>query len=277
MDPFLEDPAIFSDLHDRFITYLSESLNAALPEPYYTGIAARVWVEVSHRRIGPDVNVLRPEPSFNGGKLSGGGGVAVAEAVLAEPVIIQVPDEEFEEEYRETFLEIYAQPGERLVTTVEVLSWANKTPGDHGQDQYLRKQREVLRSQVHLVEVDLLRGGTHNTAVPHALAVARTGSFDYHVCVHLFDKRQEYLVYPIRLGMRLPIVAIPLLPGDAAVRVDLQAVLDRCYDAAQYHRRVRYRDRTPVPPLRPEQAEWVQRLLQEKGILEPPSCPEQEA
>jgi hypothetical protein len=265
MDPFLEDPAIFPDLHDRLVTYLSESLNAHLPAPYYAGIASRVWLEVSERRVEPDINVLRPERSVSRGGTDAGGGVAVAEAVQAEPVVVHVPIEEI----RETFLEIYARPGgERLVTTIEVLSLANKTPGAHGRDQYLKKQREIRDSQVHLVEIDLLRGGVPSTAVPRDHAVARAGTFDYHVCVHRFDRREDFFVYPIRLGGRLPTVAIPLLPGDPAVGVDLQAVLDRCYDTGQYRRRVRYRERPPAP-LDPEQAGWAERTLREKGILEP--------
>lgn len=270
MDPFLEDPAIFPDLHDSLITYLREALNAQLPAPYFAGIASRVWVEVSERRIEPDVNVLRPErPPPGGGTFGDGGGVAVAEAVQVEPVVVHVPLEEI----RETFLEIYARPGgERLVTTIEVLSLANKTPGAHGRALYLKKQGEILNSQVHLVEIDLLRGGIHSTAVPLDHAVARAGTFDYHVCVHRFDTPEDYFLYPIRLGRRLPAVGIPLLPGDPAVDVnaDLQAVLDRCYDTGHYLRRVRYHRRTPVPPLDPVQAEWAETVLRAKGLLEPP-------
>ena len=45
---------------------------------------------------------------------------------------------------------------------------------------------------------------------------------------------------------------VPLLPGDPSVTVDLQALLDRCYDAGPYRRRIRYADLTPQPPLRPD-------------------------
>src|SRR5207302_681231 len=149
------------------------------------------------------------------------------------------------------------QPGgERLVTTVEVLSRTNKSPGEHGRDLYVQKQQEVLKHKVHLVEIDLLRGGEHTTAVPLEEAVARAGSFDYHVCVHRFDRPYDYFVYPIQLGNRLPAIAIPLLPEHTAVRIDLQPVLDRCYDSGLYRRRVRYGEHTPVPSLSAEQAEW---------------------
>jgi hypothetical protein len=231
MDPYLEDPAVFPDLHDSFVVYLSAAVNALLPPPYYSGIASRTWF-------------LRS--AFG------------------------------EEEIRETFLEICAQPGaEYVVTSVEILSPLDKTPGDYGRELYQKKQREALCSQVHLIEIDLLRGGTPTTAIPPEHALARAGRFDYHVCVHQFDRQEDCIIYPIQLPQRLPILPVPLLPGDPPVKVDLQAVLDRCYDTGNYNRRVRYRERQPAPPLRPEQTTWAEQLLRAKGILDPlPATPE---
>jgi hypothetical protein len=261
MDPYLEDPAVFPDLHDSMITYLREALQARLPEPYYAALGSRVWVDYSDRTIGPDVNVLhrgRERPSEG----SPAGAVALA-APRAMPVRVYVPHDEM----REPFIEIVARDGRRVVTSIEILSLANKAPGAHGRDLYLQKQREVLRSQAHLVEIDLLRGGHPTTAVPLERALAETGPFDYHVCVHRFDRLEEFLVYPIQLPERLPEVAVPLLPGDATVAVDLQAVLDRCYDGGGYGRRIEYATRVPVPQLRPDQSEWANGVLREKGLL----------
>src|SRR5438067_9372998 len=61
MDPFLEHPAIFPGLHDRFITYLSEELQRSLPVPYFVEINERVIIEAAERSIGPDVDVVRGE------------------------------------------------------------------------------------------------------------------------------------------------------------------------------------------------------------------------
>jgi hypothetical protein len=265
MDPYLEDPAVFPDLHDRVIYCLSDALNAVLPPPYFAGIASRVWVEASQCRVVPDVNVLRPPDSVNGGAHAGGGGVAVA--VATEPVVVRLAQEEL----RETYLEIHAQPGgERVVTTIEVLSLANKTPAGHGRTPYLQKQREALESQVHLVEIDLLRGGLHTTAVPIDAAVAAAGFFDYHVCVHRWNLADTYFLYPVHLQGRLPVLSVPLLPDHAPVSVDLKAVLDRCYDSGQYRRRVRYGGQL-APPLRPEQTAWAEQILRAAGLLEGPA------
>ncbi len=111
MDPFLEDPAVFPDLHDRLIFCLSEALNAVLPAPYFTGIASRVWVEASRRRIEPDVNVLRPGQTVNGGGHAGGGGRRRRGRSRGDGAGRH--RDRASEEVREAFLEIHARAGRR--------------------------------------------------------------------------------------------------------------------------------------------------------------------
>jgi hypothetical protein len=262
MDPYLEHPAVFPGLHDRMITYASDELQARLPEPYYAEISDRLWVEVSERSIEPDVNVLEGRERTEDGTrepVQNGGGVAT----LAKPVVITVPHDEF----REPYLEIIARTGDedRIVTTIEILSPTNKRRGARGRELYLQKQREILNSTTHLVEIDLLRGGEHTTSVPHAFAVHKAGRFDYHVCVHRADRFEDYFVYPILLRGSLPAIEIPLLPDAPRVALDLQAVLNLCYDRGPYRRRIRYRDAEPVPPLREEDRAWAAGLLAERS------------
>jgi hypothetical protein len=263
MDPFLEHPAFFPGVHDSFLTYLREALQGALPAPYFAEINERLWVDTSERNIGPDVDVLRgdaPGPGLS----QGNGGVAVL-AEPTQPILITVPVEE----HRQTYLEIRTpvDDRERVVTTIEVLSPANKTPGPKGRTLYLQKQGEVLDSDSHLVEIDLLRGGTHTTAVPLERLRAKAPPFDYHVCVHGFDVLGTFAAYTIRLAERLPPIAVPLLPGDGNVTVDLQAVFGRCYDTGPYRRRVRYEPARIEPPLHAEQLEWATQLLRTQGLL----------
>lgn len=266
MDPFLEDPAVFPDLHDNLIAEMRNAINAQLPPPYYARSASRVWVEPSQRRVGPDVNVLRPERPGAGS--ASPAPVATASARL--PVVVRIPLEE----HRQTYLDIYAKPGEeRLVTTIEILSLTNKISGGEGRPQYLQKQREVLGSKVNLVEIDLLRGGQHTTAVRLEDALAKAGPFDYHICVRAFEEPTDFVIYPISLGERLPVLGIPLLPGDGAVPVDLQLLLDRCYDSGLYQRSISYTHRVPAPPLRTEQTAWIEQLLRDKGIIPAATMP----
>ena len=257
MDPFLEQPDIFPDFHDRFVTHVSEAIQKRLPPPYLAGLGRRAWIEVSERFIGPDVQVVH---SRRGGRGTGGdAAVAVATPPRSRLLVIRVPHDE----RSEPLVEIYLGrgSGRRLVTALEVLSWSNKTPGERGRDLYLRKQREILDSQVHLVEIDLLRGGEHTTAVPRRRLANAVEAFDYHVCIHHFDNLEDYFVHPIRLNEPLPEIDIPLLPGDPPISLDLQAVFQRTYEAGPYEREIDYRQDTPVPPLTAEQQKWMRGLL----------------
>jgi hypothetical protein len=112
-----------------------------------------------------------------------------------------------------------------------------------------------------LVEIDLLRGGMHTTAVALDWLVAKAGPFDYHVSVHRFDQPLDYFVYPSRLSEPLPEIFIPLLPGDGSVALDLQALFEQCYDRGPYQRKVRYLRESVVPPLSAEQWSWASQVL----------------
>jgi hypothetical protein len=258
MDPYLENPEIFPDFHDSFITYLREDLQPKLPASYFAVLGRRVWMEMSRQLIGPDVEV-RHTARLSGRVPESARSVAVATSPEAHPVVVRVAHDEF----REPLIEIYARSdqGKRLVASIEMLSITNKTPGEHGRDLYRRKQGEILASQVHLVEIDLLRGGQHTTAVPLRAIVDACGLYDYHALVHGFDDVETFFVYPINLEDRLPLVAIPLLPGDSAVTVNLQAVFNRCYDAGPYAREIRYGEDVLIPPLEIEKADWVAEVL----------------
>jgi hypothetical protein len=259
MDPYLEGPAIWPDLHQTFISYLREALNAVLPAPLYCSAANRVYVEETERRIEPDADILHPNGTLNGSPFGdGNGGVAVANQVEAHPVLFDL----LEDDNTEWFAEIHAAPGgERLVTTIELLSPTNKQPGSTGAKMYREKQREMLDAPVNLVEIDLLRGGHHSTAVPVAAVHRKVGMFEYHICVRRFARPSRREVYPIRLADALPPIAIPLLPGLPDLIIALQPILNRVYDTGQYTRRVRYHEPVPPPELTAEQQSWVAERL----------------
>jgi len=256
MDPFLESPVYFSDLHDGLIYNLQAQLQRELPGAYYASKSDRVWVEVAddRRMIEPDVTVLRrPGPS-------GDPAPPPAKTAVAEPFVIPVLHDEF----RETSVDILTRraEGEAIVATIEILSAANKRPGNTGRGLYLQKQREVIDGgRTHLIEIDLLRSGTHTTAVSRTGALRMCGPFDYHVCLRRAGVWTEASVCPIRLRDRLPQFAIPLMPGDGEVIVDLQIAFDRSYDVGPFAKRVDYAGPIPEPPLAPEDTAWVAERL----------------
>lgn len=257
MDPYLEDHEIFPNLHSTFITYLQEVLQPRLPEPYYAAVSRRTWIEMTDRLVEPDVDVLIEAKHQRQNEAPSS--VAVAPQSGSRAVVIHVP----QDERREAFLEIWAgqRPNRRLVTSLEVLSPTNKTPGQRGRDLYQRKQREMVDSDVHLVEIDLLRSGRHTTLVPLERLQTEAGRYDYHVCIHRFDHFEDLIIYPFLLEEPLPKVEVPLLPGDGYVEVDLQIVFNRAYDSGPYRREIKYEQETPQPPLDEERMEWASELI----------------
>ncbi len=196
MDPYLEHPRFFHGFHNKLITYIEEQLQPLLPEAYYADSRQRVWLELTRRSVEPDVKVMREREAAHRSRSPGG--VAVAEPVVrtdfeaSQPVLITLEDV-VGGEHIETFLEIHSRRGgqDRLIAVIEVVSPSNKTPSHQGFEQYRQKQREVLAGQPHLIEIDLLRKGTHVTAVPRDVARAKAGPSDYHVSVHRFDRPQD--------------------------------------------------------------------------------------
>jgi hypothetical protein len=65
------------------------------------------------------------------------------------------------------------------------------------------------------VEIDLLRGG-------RPMPLENRPKCDYSVLVNRAEARPWAGFWPIDLRPRLPIIPIPLLPGDRDARIDLQ-------------------------------------------------------
>ncbi len=255
-DPFQAHPDFFPDLHGALHVYIRESLQRSLPPPYFAVINERLWVETTARYIEPDTVVLY-------GDWSAVESSAVAQAATptrTRPLVFEAAHDQRSESFVENRTRL-AEGGERVVTAIEVLSLSNKARGDKGRELYLQKQAEILASEVHLVEVDLLRGGEHTTPMPLDRLRRKAGPFDYHVSVHRFDQRGRFFIYPWPLPAPLPVIGVPLLPGDDEVSLDLQAVFNRCYDTGPYARRVVYDPARLVPALNPDKTDWLEQAF----------------
>jgi hypothetical protein len=254
----LESPLYWQDFHERFIAYAAEALQPQLPPRYRARINERVVLEAVERAIIPDVTVIQRAALGDRGVQAGESGITSMAVEVDDPMLFSA----FADDLREAFVEIIDRLGQRVITIVELLSPANKTPGA-GREQYLQKQEEVLRSQTNLVEIDLLHEGPHTIAVPHTNLV-RHGPFYGLVNVRRAAQPLQCEVYFVRLPDRLPRIRIPLLPEDHDVALDLPAIFTHCYDAARYDLDVDY---TQPPPLALSPAEhtWVEHWLHEKG------------
>jgi len=259
MDPYLEDPVLWQGVHQGIIGAARAVLNTVLPMGYVADIGERVYILEPGRSIYPDVAVFeQPPPPATGQR--GAPGTAVA-TPSDPPWVLTVEPAEI----REVFIKIVPVGREsHVVTVIEVLSPSNKTAGSEGRELYLTKQREVLASQTHLIEIDLLRSGEHTVAPPRAHLLGK-GAWDYLAVLHRGGQGRRYEIWTMTVRERLRRILVPLADGDADVVLDLQALFDRCYEEGAYARRIDYR-RDPAPPLRDEDALWADALLRARGL-----------
>lgn len=130
----------------------------------------------------------------------------------------------------ETYITILdQQSGHKVITTIEVVRPSNKYAGD-GRKSYKDKQREVLKSDANLVEIDLLRTGPHVLAVPESYA-RRKGAYDYLISINRAQVlREVFKLYLCSLRKPLPRIKIPLLSFVPDVTLDLLAVLAQTHE-----------------------------------------------
>ncbi|HLK59135.1 MAG TPA: DUF4058 family protein [Chthonomonadaceae bacterium] len=256
MDPWLEDPVGWGDVHDGLIGRMRAALNAILPPEYVARGVERCYVVQPERDIVPDLTIHRQPPRTT--QKPGSGGIALA----SDPsLMISLAPLEM----RETYIEILSiRDSHQIVTVMEVLSPSNKAPNSKGLRLYRKKQREVVAARKHLIEIDLLRAGEHVVMVPRETLLRET-RWDYLVCLYRAGQPQALQVWPTPLRERLPRIDIPLDVGVQDVVLDLQEAFDRNYEEGAYIRDIDYR-REPIPPLGSEDAAWADALLRERGL-----------
>jgi hypothetical protein len=59
MNPFLELPSRWQSFHQRFITYLADTIDSLLPDNYSADFGERVYVATPPKGMYPDVFVVK--------------------------------------------------------------------------------------------------------------------------------------------------------------------------------------------------------------------------
>ena len=149
MDPYLEHPSLWPDVHNRLIAALADDLSERVAPRYYVGLERRTYLLKTDDLVfigrpdiavasAAEVSVLAPQPATS---------VTVLE--------VEVP---MQDEVSENFLEIHEVKTGKLITILELLSPVNKLH-KQGREEYERQRGYVFRSWTNLVELDLLRAG----------------------------------------------------------------------------------------------------------------------
>jgi len=255
MDPYLEQH--WGDVHSRLVLYISDFLRPGLPADLYARVEERIFIESPLDDLAtavPDVRVVE-HPTQRRTETSTAPDVAVA-----EPVVVYLPDEEV----HETYVEIRdVRSNHRVVTVIEVLSPSNKREGD-GRRQYLEKQKSLKKTGVSLVEIDLLRSGKPTLPIPTE-SLPQSHRTDYRVSIRRGWNPDNIQIYGLPLRKPLPGIPVPLRHREEQVTLDLQAVFNQAYENGDYAMTIDY-TRDPDPALKPDDAQWADSLLREKGL-----------
>jgi hypothetical protein len=247
MDPYLEDPIEWPDTHHGLLGEMRNILADEVAPHYIVRVEQRVHIsspeELPRQTIVPDVYIFERPPA----------GERQATATLIAPATRIEPL--YDLESRTRYLEIRDARGREVVTTLELLSPANKAADSPGRAQYLDKRKKVMFSGTHWIEIDLLRAGERPEEVD--------GLSDYYALLKRGDSYGPLEVWFADLRDRLPVIAVPLRPPHEDVPLDLQAALDNLYARAHYGEAIDYTRPAPAPALRPADANWVAARVRE--------------
>ena len=253
MDPWLEG-SLWSSVHAQLSVEIVRQIAPRIRPRYIALIAERFVYDApddvavtTTASLYPDVSVAHPEVH---------GASPGAESVAWDVAPLRLATA-FPESIPHVSIEIRDVRERQLVCAIEVLSPTNKKKGP-GRKEYTAKRRRVLRSSAHLMEIDLLRRGTR---VPMTQTLPDSA---YFVLVGRAQTRPIVDVWPISLGSRLPRVPVPLLEGDPAIPLDLQAAFTSVYELG-YDLAVDY-SRDPEVPLSAEERPVAEAILKAAGL-----------
>ena len=251
MDPYIEDRLIWSDFHSRLADEISATLNRAIRPNYFAALTPYVTydvIEISTSKlqgVRPDIGVLKTGPMR---------GIPMSATAVMDPPQAQ-SSTEFEMPLELMSIEVRQVGTDRLVTAIEILSPVNKQRNHEARIDYLRKRRELLRSQTHFMEIDLLRGGERTPIDPPVEVTS------YYVSLSRVDSRPRLDVWTIQLDDRLPRIPIPLADRDPDVIVDLGEVVTAVYERGGYDARIDYAQPVPPPSLSKLESRKVSEIL----------------
>lgn len=245
MDPYLEAPNLWPDVHHHLIVTIRDQLQTQLTAQYQAVIAPYTALEnivtANTRRTKAEAAIVEHEPP------------EVSRAPLNIPAMMVVPIE-----YAR--IEIRSVRNHALVTVIELLSPANKRPGFDGAHVYEQKRQEIFCSTANLLELDLLRAGQRPQTIeplPDA---------PYFIFLSRMQRRPNLEIWPLQLREAITLIPVPLRFPDAPIVLDLGKAIHKAYAQAHYDLDINYDDPPPAPAFGPEDTAWINERLLTSGL-----------
>lgn len=240
MNPWLEDSKIWRNVHLSLINALRDVLAPQLEPRYFVDVATHTYISRSPslpiQTRYPDVSILEIRQSAV---------QYVTARTSATPAVIDLP---LPEPYEEPYLEVRLAPDGEVVTVIELLSHTTKQAGDERRS-YIKKREALIDSDVHFVEIDLLRAYTPMPFTEHLRV-------DYRIFIRRRELNRKAHLYTFNVRDPIPLFPLPLLPDDQEPLVDLGTLLHEVYDRARYRLVIDY-SKPPTPQLEPADAAWA--------------------
>ena len=251
MNPYLEQDEVWHDFHQTFVTAMRQSLVQQVGSRYIVKLELHIYIRElasdERRFLGrADVGITAPR---NQATRETSIGLMEAPAHCFVPTGVDVLEE--------SFIEVRKADTRQLVTTIELLSPANKYAGPDREAYLAKRRRYLLAGNANFIEIDLLRGGPR-------LPLEGLPPCDYYALVARAERAVQVGVWPIPLRDPLPTISVPLLSGDADARLNLQELLHATYDEGGYANYIY--ENEPEPRLTAQAAEWTKSILAEVTI-----------
>ncbi|MBR8835661.1 MAG: DUF4058 family protein [Stigonema ocellatum SAG 48.90 = DSM 106950] len=242
MNPYLQQPQLWHQVHNRLIVAIADELTLQIAPRYLVAIEERVYTSVSDALLVGIADVAisrRNDPTRT----------TITAPRLAEPTKVCVP---MPEEVTERFLEVRSTQTGAVISVIEVLSPKNKRSKE-GREAYESKRQKILGSRTSLIEIDLLRGG-------EPMPVLGEIGKGYCILVNRGYRRPEADLYTFGLKDPIPAFSVPLNQGEPEPIVDLQKLLNEVYERARFDLAIDYSQPVQLS-LSPQEKAWVTEIL----------------
>ena len=247
MDPYLEGIE-WSHVHHELASAILSFIAVKIAPNYYARIE-RYTVRDTFPDLG--IGIMYPDVSVFEQKAPPIVSDSAADVLTSTPPTVHIPNV-LPVEVRIPVIEIKDRANNTLITAIEILSPVNKRPP--GLQPYQEKRTTLYTAGVNLLEIDLLRYGTHPFTHP------KMPDTHYHITLVRADAT-HIEVWGFNVQDNIPIVPIPLKAPDADVLLDIRKALDMVYERGLFELTIDYNKTPPLPAFDDEEQTWMKNLL----------------